>query len=336
MNDLRANPKVLVTGGSGFIGTNLVDALVRNGIEVTNLDVLPPRDARQHGRWRQGDLRDSRGVREVIRSTSPDAVVHLGARTDLRGTSLGDYAANTDGTRNLLDALAGVEPAPRLLVASTRMVCPIGYQPRADDDYRPPNAYGQSKVLTEQILRDSGYRGVWMIVRPTSIWGPWFDVPYRDFFLAVARGRYRHPAGQRIRKSFGYVENTVHQLLSLLEASPELVHERLFYLADYEPLELSDWATRIGQATGGPSVRTVPLSLLRAGALAGDVLQRLGWREPPLTRFRLDNLLTQMIYDLSPTREVAPTLPVDLETGVRRTADWLHSRGDLPSANAAR
>lgn len=58
----------------------------------------------------------------------------------------------------------------------------------------------------------------WVLVRPTSIWGPWFDVPYRNFFLSVARRRYVHPAGKRIHKSFGFVGNITWHLHRLMIA----------------------------------------------------------------------------------------------------------------------
>ena len=323
----------MVTGGSGFIGTNLIERLVELGIEVINIDTAPPRNPTHRELWRQADLLDAQAMLSVIQRARPAGVIHLAARTDLRESSIREYATNTDGTRNLLAALRSLETAPRLIVASTRMVCKIGYQPRADDDYCPPNVYGESKVECEQVTRASGYPGTWLIVRPTSIWGPWFGAPYRDFFLAVAKGRYRHPAGKRIRKSFGYVENTVHQLLGLLAAKREYVDGRLFYLADYEPIEVSDWAAQIQRATGGPPVRTLPEPALRAIAASGDLLKWAGWKEPPLTRFRLENLLTEMIYELRAIEELVPSLPVSVDAGVGRTAEWLRSQGHLPRKN---
>ena len=320
---------VLVTGGSGFIGTNLVADLGVAGERVLSLDPAPPRDSSQREVWRQGDLTDRAAVRAAVAELRPGVVFHLGARTDLDGRSPGDYAVNTDGTRNLLEALAGLDPAPRLIAASTRMVLPIGVRPRGDEDFDPPNAYGESKVEMERLLRASGYPGAWAIVRPTSIWGPWFDAPYRDFFGAVARGRYRHPRGRRILKSFGYVENTAAQLLALAAASAGDIDGRVFYLADYEPLEVFDWAESIAAATGGPRVRSLPRAGLRVVALAGDALHAAGWKQVPLTSFRLRNLTTEMLYDLEPIRAIAPRLPVGLDDGVARTAEWMREQGDL-------
>lgn len=325
---------VLVTGGSGFIGTNVVQALLDAGRVVTSIDVAPPRDPQHRTLWTEVDLVDADAVRAAVAEAAPVSVLHLGARTDLEGATLEDYAANTIGTANLLAAVRGCATPPRVIVASSRMVCPIGYQPSSDVDVDPPNAYGMSKVETERVFREGDYPGTWAITRPTSIWGPWFKAPYRDFFLAVAKGRYRHPGKVRIRKSFGYVGNTVAQLLALLDAPHEAIQGRVFYLADYEPLDVLEWAGEIRRATeGDTSVKSVPLAGLRGLARTGDVLKRLGWVNVPLTSFRLDNLLTEMVYDLSPTQEIAPTLPVSASEGVLRTVAWMRAAGDLPNGS---
>ncbi|MEX2252537.1 MAG: NAD(P)-dependent oxidoreductase [Thermoleophilaceae bacterium] len=321
-----------MTGGSGFIGTNVVERLRARGARVVNLDTTPPRKSDHHDFWRELDLLDAPATEAAMRALEPTLVVHLAARTDLEGAALADYEVNVAGTRNLVGAAATLERPPRLIVASTQLVCRSGYQPRADDDYCPATVYGESKVETEGIVRGASYPGEWLLVRPTSIWGPWFGVPYRDFFLAVAGGRYLHPAGVRSLKSFGYVENTSHQIAALLTASADSVHGRTFYLADYEPLELSDWAARIQAALGAPRVRTAPLPLLRAAATVGDLLRRLGWEGVPLTNFRLDNLVDEMLYDLEETRSVVPELPFSLDHGVQRTVAWLRDTGALKEA----
>jgi nucleoside-diphosphate-sugar epimerase len=325
--------RVLVTGGSGFIGTNVIARLLADGAGAVNLDVAPPRNPAHRDLWREVDLLDKSGVEGLAAEFRPTGVIHLGARASLEGRDVRDYPATTDGTRNLISALEALPAPPRLLVASTRLVCRIGHQPRSDEDYCPPNPYGESKVEQERIVRGSGYGGTWSIVRPTGIWGPWLGT-YREFFLAVARGRYRHPAGVPVRKSLGYVENTAHQLVTLLGVDASLLHGRVLYLADYEPVDVADWADRIRRAAEAPPVRTAPVGALRVAALAGDALKRVGWKTPPLTSSRLENLVTDMVYDLEPTRRLVPSLPVDLDEGVARTIRWLGESGALRGAGS--
>jgi len=315
--------KVVVTGGSGFIGTNLVEALCNAGHEVVNLDIKAP--VLQHGLWRQQDILDRQGLAAMLADIAPQVVVHLAARTDLNGAEVGDYSANTDGVRNLVDAAAaaGVQ---RVLFASSRLVCRIGYQPKSAVDFQPTTPYGQSKAIGEQLVRAADAPFEWALLRPTSIWGPWFHVPYRNFFDAIRHGRYVHPRGRRVRKSFGYVGNTVHQLQQLMLAPREALHGRMFYLADYEALEVLAWGQRVCAEFGAAPIRQVPMAALRAAATVGDGLSRLGWKSVPLTNFRLDNLVTEMLHDTADLREVCGPLPHGLDGGVVQTVRWMRAQ----------
>lgn len=324
--------RVLVTGGSGFIGTNLCEALLRRGDVVSNADIVAPRAADHASLWRAVDVRDGAALRRHLGEFAPDIVFHLAARTDLAGGTIEAYSANTRGVENLIEAARASSTVHRVVFASSRLVCKIGYQPKAEDDYCPTTVYGESKTIGERSVRarSAGAGWDWIIVRPTSIWGPWFGVPYRLFFDAVARGRYVHPTGLRVSKSFGYVENTVHQLLAIAAARSADVHTRTLYLADYPPIDVLQMAREIRTAIGGDGrVREVPLRLLDGAARLGDALQRFGWREPPLTSFRLGNLTTPMVHDLAPLEALVGALPFGMPQGIRRTLDWMRAHGGL-------
>ncbi len=125
----------------------------------------------------------------------------------------------------------------------------------------------------------------------TSIWGPWFGVPYRGFFLSIARGRYCHLGSVDPPRSFGYVGNVVEQILKLLEADAARIHKRVFYFSDYEQYSIRIWADTIGKHLGKPAIRTLPEPLVWTAARAGDL--ESGWlKNPPLTTFRLRNMRT--------------------------------------------
>lgn len=321
--------RILVTGGSGFIGTNLVEMLARRGDLVRNFDLAPPRNPEHVDRWFEGDLMDARSVRRVVTEFEPTIVQHMAARTDLRGRRLADYATNTRGVENLIEAVTNSRSVRRVVFASSRMVCRIGYAPLHEEDYCPPTVYGESKVVSEQIVRAANLPMGWIIVRPTSIWGPWFDVPYRDFFLSIARNRYVHVGQRRVLKSFGFVGNTVHQLDRIATASREAIHARTIYLADYPPIEVHDWAESIRGELGSRRIRTVPYGVLRVVAKVGDLAAWLGWNGVPLTTFRLDNLLTEMVHDLDPLEKIVGPLPFSLIEGVERTVAWLSAAGEV-------
>jgi nucleoside-diphosphate-sugar epimerase len=251
----------------------------------------------------------------------------MGARTDLEeGRNIKGYAANVDGVANVIEAVRQSGSAERTVFASSRMVFEIGYTPKHEMDYKPSTLYGESKVQGEGLVRRYNEDfGPWVIVRPTSIWGPWFHTPYKQFFASIAKGVYVHPGRHNPRKSFGYVGNTVYQIEKILEASAEKVNGNTFWLCDYPPIRLREWADRIQVALGAKPIRTVPLSLLKPVAAAGDIARVVGWKNPPLTRFRLNNMITEMVYDAGDLESIAGPLPFSIEQAIATTAGWLRT-----------
>lgn len=317
--------RVIVTGGSGFIGTNLVAHHLAVGDEVLNLDIAPPRQPAHEPYWQQVDLLDASRLERAVADFAPHVVLHMAARTDLGGDTIGDYLANTAGVSNLVNALRALPSLNLAVFASSMLVCRIGYRPVAEDDYAPSTPYGESKIEGERRVRqEAGSAFPWVILRPTSIWGPWFDTPYRDFFEAVARGLYVHPRGHRIRRSYGFVLNVVHQIDRLVAMRPTDMIGRTVYLADHTPIELKEWADEIQQELKAGPVREVPLFILRGAALVGDMLKCMNIRFP-INSFRLNNLLTEAIMDTAPMQGVAGELPHDMRSAVAITCRWMNS-----------
>lgn len=317
--------RIIVTGGSGFIGTNACNYFSSIGHDVLNIDISRPRDPECKSKFSQADICCFDKISSLIHNFQPDYIIHLAARTDLSGKSLTDYSANIEGVENLIKISNNIPTLRRVIFASSRLVCKIGYQPKSYNDFCPTTFYGKSKMIGEMIVRDqaalSSY--CWSIVRPTSIWGPWFDVPYRNFFDSVISNRYIHPHGQLIFKSFGYVENTISQLESLLFEDSSMVNQKIFYLSDYDPIEVLDFANHIRASLSKNSVREVPLFALRLIAHIGDCLKMIGIKSPPLTTFRLNNILTPMIYNNDSLQEITGKLPYKYQQGIVRTLNWM-------------
>jgi GlcNAc-P-P-Und epimerase len=318
-----AGSRIVITGGSGFIGTTLVGFYTAAGCEVLNFDIAPPRNPAHAPLWRPIDILDRLMLESTLQEFAPDLVLHAAARTDLDAHTVDAYVTNTEGVKNVICAAASTPSIGRVIFFSSRLVCRIGYQPLSDTDYCPTTAYGASKALGEQLVRSAPLEVPWLIVRPTSIWGPWFDVPYLTFFESIHRGRFFRINGSRIFKSFGFVGNTAYEIDQLLAAPVDVVAGRTFYLADYPPIELAEWGDCIQRAMGARPIRTAPRTILQVGALAGDLLKLAGWGEVPITTFRLENLLTPMVHDLQPLEEIVGPLPYSVEEGVAATVEWM-------------
>ena len=318
--------RVIVTGGSGFVGTNLVEYFSQQGWEIRNFDVAHPRNPDHLCYWTGVDILDKKRLIEETQKFQPTVFLHFAARTDLNERqNLAGYAANIEGAGNVIEAIRSTHSIQRAIFASSQLVCALGYRPRDEYDYRPSTLYGQSKVLTERIIRIAENMDVvWTILRPTSLWGPWFDVPYKNFFIAIARNLYVHPGSICILKQWGFVGNSVFQVHRLIEAPVEKVHKKTFYLADYEPVELRDFANKVQVALGAKPIRTVSPGLLKTAALLGDMGKKIGWATPPLTTFRYRNMITMETQDLSLMQEVTGPLPYSVDQGINTTVRWLH------------
>lgn len=323
--------RVLITGGSGFIGTNLVDHFVNLGFEVLNLDSRPPRNPAHSSYWRQADLANrARLIAETVQFR-PRYFLHFAARTDLSETcNLAGYSANMEGICNVIDAIRAQPTIERAVFASTQLVCRIGYQPQDELDYQPTTLYGRSKAIGERIVRAAhNFCPVWTIVRPTSIWGPWFDRPYRQFFEAIAKNRYVHPKGLRTTKQWGFVLNTVYQIEKILAAPPETVASKLFYLCDDNVVALHEFADKVQLAIGSHPIRSVPPAILSTIAHLGDLAQKLGWAAFPLTTFRYANITTNEISpSMNSLSSIVDSLPYSVDQGIDKTVEWLDATAD--------
>lgn len=316
--------RIFVTGGSGFIGTNLLQSLLEEGNDVINYDIRSPRNITHNQVWHRGDVLDMERLSNEVEIFKPQLLVHLAARTDLNGKNISDYAANTDGVTNIVNTVAECKSLERVLFTSSRLVCHIGYSPKSDIDYCPTTFYGESKVIGENIIRknQNNVRSSWAILRPTSIWGPWFDTPYKEFFLSILNSHYFHPKGKRILKSFGYVGNSVYMIKKILN-SPDFPHGKMLYITDYPPIEVKAWADLIAEKSRKSPPMEIPLPALSIIAVIGDFLKYFGWNNPPLTSFRLNNLMTDMVYDTSELEKICGQLPYSIYQGIDRTLDWL-------------
>ena len=315
--------KILVTGGSGFIGTNLIEHLSKDTqYEIQNNDIVKPKISVQDKYWVQVDLRNHDAVVAAVEAFTPDYVIHLGARTDLNGTSLQDYDANIGGVRNLLDAIEKVGSVKRAIFASSMYVCEPGYMPKDFEDYAPHTLYGESKVETEKIIKAADPNYTWSIIRPTSIWGPWFGEPYNRFFHIVLKRMYFHMGKRACKKTYGYVDNAIYQIMSILNADAEKVNRKVFYLGDYEPYDITEWANEIAKHAG-IKIPNIPYFCFKLAGWFGDFLKLFGISFP-MTSFRLHNMTTDNVHNLNPIKKIAPYLPVGREEGTVKTLEWIN------------
>ena len=91
---------ILITGASGFIGTNLIELFEQKGYHFVNYDKADVTKVNQHKYWFEGNIMDKKRLSEAFDKFKPSIVIHLAARTDTLSDKLEDYIENTEGTKN--------------------------------------------------------------------------------------------------------------------------------------------------------------------------------------------------------------------------------------------
>jgi len=154
--------RALVTGGSGFIGSNLVDALVERGDTVTVIDDLSTgRRANLEGAIARGveltevDVRDARAVADVVGRVAPEVIFHLAAQIDVRKSAadtMTDMQINVGGTINVLEAARGAGVRRVINTSTGGAIYGEGKMIPADEHHpvNPEAPYGLSKFCAEQ------------------------------------------------------------------------------------------------------------------------------------------------------------------------------------------
>ena len=313
--------KILLTGASGFIGTNLLEDLISKGHEVCNVDFCAPKIPERNKCWKNIDITDYSSFENAVVSFQPDYLIHLAARTDLDGKKLEDYAANVIGVENLMKIIQKLPKLKKVIITSSKFVTRNGYVIKNQFDYCPHTKYGESKVETEKKVWANKPQCDWCIIRPTSIWGPWFGVPYRNFFDMVMRRMYFHIGHIKCHKTYGYIGNAVYQIEKLLFNDTFDENNKVFYIGDEPAYEINEWADEIANELGF-TVPTMPVILVKGLAKLGDFLG-LFKIHFPMQSFRFGNMTNDGTNDMKNTYQIAPNMPYTRLEGTKATIAWI-------------
>lgn len=311
---------VLITGGAGFVGSHLCEALIHRGdrlVALDNFDPTYPRERklqnlarlRGHGRFDlvERDLKDPEALTEVLAGGSFDVVVHLAAKAGIRASMRNPHAyieTNLGGTVNLLEAMSRTG-CQRLVFASSSSVYGNnrGRPSREDDRVVPVSVYAMTKKSGEELCR---------VYNAT-----------RDF--SVVSLRFFTVYGPRQRP-----EMAIHRFVRLL--------------LDNEPIPLfGDGSmqrdfTYVGDITRGvvsaidyvaenPGYEILNLGSGMEPVTLNELVERLGWLSKSQPRVSYHPVpggdVDRTCADIHKARSLLGYQPqIDLSEGLRRFLDW--------------
>jgi nucleoside-diphosphate-sugar epimerase/trans-aconitate methyltransferase len=334
--------KVLITGGTGFIGSRLGLRCLRLGWHVRVLGQENTAAEAENGRLlaREGaevilaSVTDRRQVVQAVQGV--DTVFHLAAAQHEAGVADERFReVNVAGTDHVRAAslAAGVR---RLVHGSTIGVYGSARHGVLDEESPPcpDNIYGVTKLDAERLVLASADRLPTVVVRISETYGPG-DRRLLKLFRAI-RGRVFVPVGDggNIHHPI-YIEDLVDGLL--LAASAESAPGQVILLAGPETLTTRDMTEVVARQLGATLRRIqVPVGpTLRVAALVEATSRRMGVR-PPLHRRRLDFFTKSFAFSTQRSKDILGFVPrVGFARGVAETLEWYRAHGDLPAAPEA-
>ncbi len=315
MSDLR----ILVTGGSGFIGTHLVEMLLRLDLPVINIDVSPPKLSRHREIWVSCNIMSIKSLNAIFTRFKPTHVFHLAARANLKGRCIEDFPENTVGTVNVVKCVNECISIERFIFFSTQYVVRPGVWPVTEEFHLPYTPYGASKADAETIVRNK-CKKCWIILRPTNIWGPFHPFFPYELWKYLRLRLYFHPGYQPIIKYYAFIDNAVDQIVAVTLANLETIYGRVFYITD-PPIDNGEWMNAFSVALTGKRVRRIPIELWRCHARAGDMLNCIGFKYP-MSSERLFRLTVNEQVPYQDTIKLAGLPRVTMNEGVCKSVRW--------------
>jgi nucleoside-diphosphate-sugar epimerase len=315
----------LVTGGGGFLGSGITNALLKQGNEVSiigrgHYPHLSPSVKRL-----QGDIRDLEFVNNSLKKV--DVVFHTAAIPGIWGRDF--FSINVQGTENLIKACRKNSVQKLVFTSSPSVVFGRSSLEDADESTPYPEKYlceyPRTKALAEKmVLQANDARLATVAIRPHLIWGPGdphlvprlIDKAKKNKLIRVGEGKNQ--------VDIIYIDNAVSAHLKACEALAinGNVAGKAYFVSDGEPVILWDWINDLLGRLGRPNVsRSISFS---AAMTLGTCLEGVYGilrikREPPMTRFLASQLATSHYFNISKAKNDFGYTPlVSHEEGMNR------------------
>jgi nucleoside-diphosphate-sugar epimerase len=333
----KSPQRVLVTGGGGFLGSAIIERLVKRGDRAISFSRRFYSELAAMGVEQiQGDISDAAVVEQACRSA--DLVFHVAAKPGVWGDYVTYYQTNVVGTRNVI-AACKQHNVSRLVYTSSPSVIFNGTNMEGVDESVPyPEKYlahyPKTKAMAEKLVTAAANEGLKTIVlRPHLIWGP------KDNHLVP---RIIERAGRLVRVGDGrnlvdtiYIDNAAdaHILAADKLEQNQSLSGKVYFISQDDPVPLWDMVNNILSAAGlFPVQRSISRNLAwMIGAALEFVYKMFNIQgEPRMTRFLADELSAATWFDIRAAKNdlgYEPTVSID--EGLSQLENWIQHKAEM-------
>lgn len=318
--------KVLVTGGSGFLGSAICRQLLARGDQVIAYQRSAADELKKPGlEVVQGDIIDLALLKTV--SNDVDAIIHTAAKAGL-SVNFDDYfAPNVTGTQNILSVCRSNGIRKLVFTSSPSVTHSDGDIEGGNESLPYPETYNspypQTKALAEQMVMGANCPELHTVsLRPHLIWGPGDNHLLPKLLEKAKHGKLKLPGPDKLIDSV-YIDNAAKaHLLALdkLESHPETVGGKTYFISNDEPVTQS---RIIGGLLNAAGIKVDIQGISPRIAIAAGTLLETGWKlfgiksDPPLTRWSAEHLSTAHWYDISAAkRDLGYSAEISIEQGL--------------------
>lgn len=335
---LREGDRVVVLGGSGFIGSHVIPALVQRGASVVSYDLYPPEHALPEGvEDVRGDIRDVDTLTRAL--AGADAVLNLAAAHHDFGLSPATFdSVNVDGARSLVQAMVANGVANLCFYSSVAVYGEAGPRPDETSTPLPVNDYGRTKLAAEGVYRDWRAEGEGrrlLVIRPAVVFGPRNYANVYRMIHQVARRRFLPVGPGSNRKSMIYVANIVAAILHLWTSPPQPgPRDEVYNCVDQPDLSSSEILDVVYAGLGRKRPRWhLPLRPAMIAAAPFDLVARVTGKNLPITSERIRKISSdETSFAADRIRSTGYEQPVTLREGLAEMVRWYLREGRFDAA----
>jgi dihydroflavonol-4-reductase len=330
--------RILITGGTGFIGTNLALDYVRSGHEVhviskeaTPTEVENAADLKKVGvTVVRGNITDHGLLDGCCKDV--DVVHHIAAA--MREANIPDsefWNVNLESTRRLLESARKHEVQRFVYCSSIGAIGKTPEKPANEESpCKPEDIYQKTKKAAEELCLEfqRTHDFPLSIVRPAEVYGP-RDRRLLKLFKAIKHGKFAMIGAGRNEHHLVYIDDMV--LGFKLAAEQPSAIGQVFIIAGEEPIALNDLVQLVAKTLGvAPPKLRIPLLPIQIVATITEGVCKPLRIQPPIYRRRVDFFRSDFSFSIKKAKEVLNYQPqFDNKTGVRRTMEWYESDGLL-------